>query len=131
MDFTVYKSERIDIHHIFPKDHCENQKYPKSRWNSVVNKTPLTYSTNREIGGVAPSVYLARIEKKGQVTSDVLNSYLQTHLIDVDACRADDFNTYFLKRAISILNAIESATGKKISGRDSEAVVNDFGGKLI
>ena len=131
MDFTVYKSERIDIHHIFPKDHCEKQKYPKSRWNSVVNKTPLTYSTNREIGGAAPSVYLARIEKKGQVTSDVLNSYLQTHLIDVDACRADDFNTYFLKRAISILNAIETATGKKISGRDSEAVVNDFGGKLI
>ena len=131
MDFTVYKSDRIDIHHIFPKDHCEKQKYPKLRWNSVVNKTPLTYSTNREIGGVAPSVYLARIEKKGQVTSDVLNSYLQTHLIDVDACRADDFNTYFLKRAIAILNAIEKATGKKISGRDSEAVLNDFGGKLI
>jgi len=131
MDFTVYKSDRIDIHHIFPKDYCEKQKYPKSRWNSVVNKTPLTYSTNREIGGVAPSAYLARIEKKGQVTSNVLNSYLQTHLIDVDACRADDFNTYFLKRAISILNAIESASGKKISGRDSEAVVNDFGGKLI
>ena len=131
MDFTVYKSERIDIHHIFPKDHCEKQKYPKSRWNSVVNKTPLTYSTNREIGGAAPSVYLARIEKKGEVASDVLNDYLQTHLIDVDACRTDDFNTYFLKRAIAILNAIEKATGKKISGRDSEAVVNDFGGKLI
>jgi hypothetical protein len=80
---------------------------------------------------VAPSVYLARIEKKGQAASNALNGYLQTHMIDVGACRADDFHSYFLKRAISILNAIESATGKIISGRDSDSVINDFGGKLI
>lgn len=59
MDFTVYNAESIDIHHIFPKDYCEKNNYPKSKWNSVVNKTPISYSTNREIGGVAPSKYLA------------------------------------------------------------------------
>ena len=25
MDFTVYKAEYIDIHHVFPKDYCEKQ----------------------------------------------------------------------------------------------------------
>ena len=130
MDFTVYKAESIDIHHIFPKDHCEKKGYPKTKWNSVVNKTPITYSTNREIGGVAPSVYLTRIEKKGLVTSDVLNEYLATHLIDVQACRADDFDEYFILRATAILDAIESATGKEIAGRDSDLVIRDFGGAL-
>ncbi|MBQ8798395.1 MAG: DUF262 domain-containing protein, partial [Lachnospiraceae bacterium] len=64
MDFTVYKAEYIDIHHVFPIDYCEKQGYSKIKWNSIVNKTPITYSTNREIGGVAPSKYLAKIETK-------------------------------------------------------------------
>ncbi|MBQ2956427.1 MAG: DUF262 domain-containing protein [Clostridia bacterium] len=131
MDFTVYKAESIDIHHIFPKDHCEKMGYPRSKWNSVVNKTPISYSTNREIGGVAPSQYLARIEKKGQVSPTTLDEYLETHMIDVSCCRTDDFNQYFTRRAISILNAIEAATGKAIAGRDSELVMQDFGSSLI
>lgn len=49
MDFTVYKAENIDIHHIFPRDYCEKQGYDKAKWNSVINKTPITYSTNRII----------------------------------------------------------------------------------
>lgn len=130
MDFTVYKSESIDIHHIFPKDHCMKNAYPRSKWNSIVNKTPISYSTNREIGGVAPSLYLARIEKKGQVTGTVLDSYLETHMINVTFCRADDFNQFFIERAKKLMDMIEVATGKAIAGRDSENVVKDFGGAL-
>lgn len=130
MDFSVYKAENIDIHHIFPKDYCEKQKYDKAKWNSVINKTPITYSTNREIGGVAPSVSLTKIENKGQVSSDILDTYLTTHWIDVVSCRNDNFQEHIIKRAKMLLNAIEKATGKSISGRDSEDVVNAFGGKL-
>lgn len=131
MDFAVYKAENIDIHHIFPRAHCESKGYSKDKWNSVVNKTPITYSTNREIGGVAPSKYLAKIEEKGQVQSEVLNGYLQTHYIDVVCCRTDDFDGYFIKRATALLDAIEAATGKAIAGRDSEIVIRDFGNALI
>lgn len=127
MDFTVYKAENIDIHHVFPRDYCEKQGYDKAKWNSVVNKTPITYSTNREIGGVAPSVYLAKIALKGQVAADVLDSYLETHWLDVNACRSDDFQEHIINRAKMLLDAIEKATGKIISGRDSEDVVNAFG----
>ena len=130
MDFTVYKSESIDIHHIFPKDYCIKNSYPRSKWNSIVNKTPISYSTNREIGGVAPSQYLARIEKKGQVSGPVLNSYLETHMINVALCRSDDFNQFFIERAKNLLDMIEGVTGKEISGRNSENVVKDFGGAL-
>ena len=130
MDFTSYKSDGIDIHHIFPKNYCIKCEYPRRKWNSVVNKTPLSYSTNREIGGSAPSKYLSKIENKGQVSYDTLNTYLASHWIDVDNCRNDQFDSYFVKRASALLNAIERATGKPISARNSEDVIKEFGQAL-
>ena len=131
MDFTVYKAESIDIHHIFPKDYCEKNNYPKSKWNSVVNKTPISYSTNREIGGVAPSKYLAKIEDNGKVASDVLDGYIDSHWISIQYCLGDNFDKHIIYRAIKLLDAIEAAMGKPISGRDSKEVLDSFGEKLI
>lgn len=131
MDFTVYKSENIDIHHIFPRSYCEKNNLSKEKWNSVVNKTPISYSTNREIGGVAPSEYLKKIEEKGQVDYNSLNDYLQTHLIDVSAARSNDFEKHIVLRAKLLLDAIERATGKIISGKDSDEVISKFGERLI
>ena len=130
MDFTLYKAENIDIHHIFPKDHCEKKGYPKAKWNSVVNKTPISYSTNREIGGTAPSIYLSKIATKGQVDADVLDGYLETHWINVEAARNDDFNAFIVSRAIMLLDAIAAAMGKPISGRDGEEVIHSYGSSL-
>lgn len=131
MDFTVYKSENIDIHHVFPRSYCEKNNLSKEKWNSVVNKTPISYSTNREIGGVAPSEYLKKIEEKGQVDYNSLNDYLQTHLIDVSAARSNDFEKHIVLRAKLLLDAIEKATGKIISGKDSDEVISKFGERLI
>ncbi len=130
MDFTLYKAENIDIHHIFPRDYCEGEHYPKTKWNSVINKTPISYSTNREIGGVAPSKYLGKIESKGQVEPIVLDTYLETHWIDVSAIRTDSFDAFIVHRAIMLLDAITTAMGKPISGRDSEDVISSFGTPL-
>lgn len=130
MDFTVYKAEGVDIHHVFPKDYCEKQRYPREKWNSVVNKTPISYSTNREIGGVAPGKYLDKIAQKGQVAVPVLDSYLESHWLNVTACRTDNFDMHIIERAKKLLDAIESAMGKAISGRDSQDVVDKFGNKL-
>ena len=130
MDFAVYKSENPDIHHIFPKSYCERMKYPREKWNSIVNKTPITYRTNREIGGVAPSVYLNKIEQKGQITQKELNVNISTHMIDVVSMRKDEFDLFFYKRAIAILDAIEQVTGKTVPGRNSDEVVQKFGDEL-
>jgi hypothetical protein len=131
MDFTLYKAERIDIHHIFPKDYCEKRNYPKEKWNSVVNKTPMTGSTNREIGGVAPTRYLSKIENKGKVSAEALDEYISTHWIDAACMRSDDFDNHIVNRAKVILVAIEKAIGKTISGKDSEETVAAFGGSLV
>ncbi|MGN0193878.1 MAG: DUF262 domain-containing protein [Pseudoramibacter sp.] len=131
MDFATYASEKIDVHHIFPKVYCMAQHYDKAKWNSIVNKTPISASSNREIGGVAPSVYLSRLEKKGSVSSDDLNDYVETHWIDHNLLRNDNFLDFIVDRAKKLLNAIEAATGRKISGRDSDEVKQDFGASLI
>jgi len=131
MDFTVYKSEGVDIHHIFPKAYCEGAGLPELKWNSIVNKTPLSYNTNRTIGGAAPSKYLSRIESAGQVDPATLDQYLASHWIEPRLCRADSFDLFLRDRAKRLLNAIEAATGRTITGRDSTEVVSAFGAKLI
>ena len=130
MDFSTYSNERIDIHHIFPKDYCVGQGYDKSKWNSIVNKTPISASSNREIGGVAPSVYLEKLEKKGSVLPSDLNSYVETHWIDHNLLRNNEFQNFIIDRAKKLLCAIESVTGRTISGKNSDESQQMFGAPL-
>lgn len=129
MDFASYKATGVDIHHIFPKKYCISKGYDRLKWDSIVNKTPLSYSTNRELGGSAPSEYLTRIEGK-KVDAQTLSGYLATHWIDMDDCKRNDFDHFIVRRAKHILDAIDAATGKKIAGRDSEEVKAAFGESL-
>lgn len=131
MDFSTYSNEKIDIHHIFPKDYCVGQHYDKIKWNSIINKTPIAAASNREIGGVAPSAYLKKLEKKGSVSADVLDKYVESHWINHVLLRQDAFQDFIIDRANRLLNAIEKATGRTISGKDSDEVIQQFGASLI
>ena len=130
MDFSTYSNEKIDIHHIFPKDYCIGKGYDKSKWNSIINKTPISASSNREIGGAAPSVYLGKLEKKGSVLPSDLDGYMETHWIDHILLRNDSFQDFTIDRAKKLLDAIEAATGRTVSGRDSDEVLQMFGASL-
>lgn len=130
MDFSTYSNEKIDIHHIFPKDYCVGQHYDKIKWNSIINKTPIAAASNREIGGVAPSAYLKKLEKKGSVSADVLDKYVESHWINHVLLRQDAFQDFIINRAKRLLNAIEKATGRTISGKDSDEVIQQFGASL-
>lgn len=125
MDFASYVEEATDIHHIFPANYCEKQKYDKKDWNSIVNKTPIYARTNRIIGGVAPSKYISSLERNHKVKPEDLDRFLESHLIDIEAIRKDDFKTYFKNRAKSLYDLIESATGKLIAGREESDSVNN------
>lgn len=129
IEITTYFDLAIDIHHIFPKTYCE-KKYKRSLWNSSVNKAPLSSKTNRIIGGKAPSVYLSNIEKQSNMVSIRLDEILTTHKIDPDLLRSDEFENFIRDRASKILELIEAATEKRISGRDSDEVVHEYGDAL-
>lgn len=125
MDFTQFKAANIDIHHIFPRSYCIKSGLPEEKWDSVINKTPISYITNREIGGAAPSEYLKHIAAK--VDRSSLTAYLSSHWISMEDCETADFDAFMRHRATALLDAVSAAMGKRIVGRDSEEIVQKFG----
>lgn len=129
IEITTYFDLAIDIHHIFPKGYCES-KYKRSLWNSSVNKAPLSAKTNRIIGGKAPSAYLTNIEKQSNIDSHRLDEIIRTHEIAPELLRSDEFESFIRDRASKILDLIEAAMDKRISGRDSDEVIHEYGDAL-
>jgi hypothetical protein len=128
-DHTVFFGENVDIHHIFPQDWCKRQGIKPAVFDSIINKTPLSFRTNRIIGGVAPTEYLARLEKGDKQTPaierDRLNVYLRSHMINPDILRLDDFETFMADRQERLLGLIELATGKVVyAGKEEEEGVD-------
>ena len=126
MDVASYIDEEADIHHIFPATYCEKQGLPKNKWNSVINKTPIYASSNRSIGGHAPSIYIGTMANKG-LNQEKIQEAIESHKVNYNNLVSDDFNAYFVDRAKKLLNMIEKATGKFVSGRDSEDTIREFG----
>jgi hypothetical protein len=124
-DATVFFDEAVDIHHIFPRAWCDSRKIPEKIFDTVINKTPLGYRTNRIIGGAAPSKYLAKLEagKNGPnghieeppIDRGLLDGYLESHCIPVAHLRADDFEAFMKDRRRSLLKLIADATGHPVS----------------
>lgn len=130
-DQAVFFDEAVDIHHIFPKKWCEENlpkkwceehELPQGVYDSVVNKTPLSYRTNRIIGGVAPSEYLQKLEQgriaaNGQILEPpiaqaVLNGHLRSHCIPVNELRSDDFHGFIQARQRALLSLVSRITGQ-------------------
>ena len=106
----------LDIHHIFPKTWCEQQKIPAKVYDSIINKTPISYKANRMIGGDAPSTYLERLQKHKQVQIEdaAMDAILDGHCIPSETLRADDFEAFYQQRKQRLLDIIEQAMGKKV-----------------
>jgi hypothetical protein len=112
-DHLAYFGESVDIHHIFPRAWCEANKIKRDQYDTIVNKTPLFYKSNRIIGGSAPSAYLARLLKEKAVESeDRQDEILRTHGIAPAYLRADNFLAFYEARREALLRLIETAMGK-------------------
>lgn len=117
-DHTVFFGENVDIHHIFPQDWCKKQHIDPAVYDAIINKTPLSFRTNRIIGGIAPSEYLARLEKGDShnpaIKREKLDDYLRSHLIDPVLLRSNNFEAFMVDRQKRLLGLIEQATGKAV-----------------
>ena len=122
-DHTVFFGENVDIHHIFPQDWCKKQGIKPAVFDSIINKTPLSFRTNRIIGGVAPSEYLAKLEKGDKATPPIdpqkLDAYLRSHLIDPALAHDNSFEAFMADRQKQLLGLIEQATGKTAYAGDA------------
>lgn len=107
----------LDIHHIFPRSWCESQGIPREEYDSILNKTPISYKANRKIGGDAPSDYLPRIQQEKQVglSDEQMNDLLISHAISPALLRANEFHQFIEDRRLRLASLIESAMGKKVN----------------
>ncbi len=117
----------LDIHHIFPKVWCEQKEIKPNVFNSIINKTPISYKANRMIGGKAPSSYLESIQAHKQVglQDDAMNSVLESHYIEAAALRADDFDGFYASRKEKLLAVVEAVMGKAIDRDELADEVED------
>jgi hypothetical protein len=115
-DHTVFFGESVDIHHIFPQAWCKSQGIKPEVYDSIINKTPLSFRTNRIIGGEAPSDYLAKLERGDENNPPIarvrLDTYLQSHEIDPVLLRSNNFTGFMADRQRRLLQLIERETGK-------------------
>ena len=106
----------LDIHHIFPRDWCEQQEIERERYDSILNKTPLSYKANRKVGGDAPSAYLQRLqnEKQVQLHDEAMDELLASHALSPDLLRQDAFDAFLEDRRRRLSRLIENAMGKPV-----------------
>ena len=112
MSLASFFDYRVDIHHIFPQAWCKKNDVDDARRESIVNKTAISFDTNRSIGGRAPSDYVPTLEKKARISPAQLDDILATHAIDAEALRSDDFDRFFESRKNQLLAIISKAMGK-------------------
>jgi hypothetical protein len=107
--------QKIENHHIFPQQWCKQQRIPPSRYNSIINRTPLTAQTNNWLGGVAPSEYLIYLEGHG-MSGQKIDEILRSHLIEPITLYNDDFDAFFEARTQAILARFGRAMGNDLLG---------------
>ena len=111
---TSYFDEAVDIHHIFPRAWSQKNGITRERYDTIINKTPLSSKSVRIVGGDAPSVYLTRLPKQGPASDAAIVTHLESHVIDPLLLRSDDFDGFVGRRQEALLGLIEAATGKAI-----------------
>lgn len=116
LDESDWEERKLDIHHIFPQKWCQDRNIPRSQYNCILNKTPISYKANRMIGGRAPSAYLQQLQTHDhvQLNDESMDAILQSHAISPEHLRADDFEGFLAARQQILLKKIESAMGKPI-----------------
>jgi len=109
----------LDIHHIFPRKWCEDRGLDYKVYDSILNKTSISYKANRKIGGDAPSIYLPKIQNEKQVglSDEKMDELLASHSISPTLLREDDFDGFIADRRNQLIALIAKAMGKEVEER--------------
>ncbi len=128
IDGSAPSENDLDDHHIIPKAQTKKLKIDDAI-DSVLNRTPLSASTNRHvIGDRLPCEYLPElIDKNGE---DAVRRVFETHLISVSAFdillrtpfTRDDFEAFLYERQQTIRREIQRLLPDGAAGPSAEAL---------
>lgn len=114
IDIQKYFHDQVDIHHVFPSRWCDTHQIEGGRADSIINKTPLSAVSNRQIQGDAPSEYLERVQRRCGIDRARMDEILRSHAIETEAMWCDDVESFFSAREAALLHLIEAAMGKPV-----------------
>ena len=80
--------------------------------NCILNKTPINASTNRSIGGRAPSTYLQTLTR--DISPERLADVLKAHWINPDYLSVDWVPEAIVERGQRMMKAIADAMGRTL-----------------
>ena len=118
VEAQTFFDDRIDIHHIFPRNWCVNNSIEQGIFNSIINKTAISARCNRSIGGRAPSQYLSTLQRNAKISAGDMDDILGTHRIPPAYLRNDDFYGFFERRAEELIKSVEDAMQKSVTRED-------------
>ena len=118
IDLAGFFDLSIDIHHIFPRKWCDDRKIASGQRDSVINKTPLSWDSNRSIGGRPPSGYLGTIKTRCALTDEELDDLLGGHLVAAQPLREDAFESFYEDRKTKLIELIAEVTEKPVRRDD-------------
>ena len=108
----INEDSNSEMHHIFPRKWCDDKKINPALRESVANLTLIDSATNRIIGSGAPSEYLKKLqERAGNISDQVMDQILESHLIPARALRRDDFEGFHRERADNLKTMIANIIG--------------------
>ncbi|GAA4081301.1 GmrSD restriction endonuclease domain-containing protein [Actinomadura miaoliensis] len=113
IDESVYVNQKVDICRVFPRAWCVKQGIPAERYDSIINKTPLTHRTGQLMGTAGPASYLKKLETDTGLPGNWLDDIIATHVIDPALLRQEDFERFYADRAVRLRELIEEAMGKR------------------
>jgi hypothetical protein len=124
-DQTIFMKENVDIDHIFPKKWCKGKQINKDDYDSIINKTPISPTTNRGVvSGKAPSEFIRDIENGDPkktippILPKQIDENLSSHLIEPSFLRNDDFEGFFNDRREKLAHLIEGKMSKTVNRQD-------------
>ncbi|MGR6962969.1 GmrSD restriction endonuclease domain-containing protein [Geodermatophilus sp. URMC 61] len=114
---STYIENKVNSHHLYPKARL-NDTNPATRIDNggyspelILNRALIDAETNRRIGAKKPSLYLQAMQ---EASSDV-DALLDSHLASAEALAADDYAAFLLDRLRTVVDQIESVTGRPVA----------------
>ncbi|MER7834556.1 DUF262 domain-containing protein [Streptomyces sp. NPDC096040] len=107
----------VDIRQIFTKGWFTRQRPGDPRANSIVNKTPLSYSASRSMAG-SPASYIRSLAAESGIRPEWFDDVIATHLVDPSTLRDDDFEAFYADRSRQLLDLVHTSMGKRTVSRD-------------
>jgi hypothetical protein len=109
---NLFYDTNQDHHHIFPTNALKRFGIQDPRADTIINKTLISYATNRSIGGRLPSEYVKNW--RGKLGNALFDEILETHQINPVHLSNDNWEAFVLDRREKLRQLIASVCGGNI-----------------